>query len=103
MLAYIVDVFVNFIADYVHTLMLAEHLGQSLEFSLIVYRTSWVAGRTKNDGTCFRCDSGLELCGSNFEILLYGSLHKYGLAISHEHHLRVAHPIRCRNNYLLTR
>ena len=103
MATHVVDVFVDFVADDVDVLVAAEHLGQRLEFLLAVNGTRGVARRAEDDGLGAGRDGLFELGGRNLEVLFNAGLHEDGLAVGHEHHLRVAHPIGSGDDDFLAR
>ena len=92
-LAYIIDMFIDFVGNDVHLRMLGQNFGQSLQFFLAIYRAGRVWWRTKNQCLGLRSDSSFELGRSNLEILIDTSCYDNRCTIGHLHHFRITYPI----------
>ena len=100
-LAYIINVFVDFICENKQILVAFDDVGQSFQLGFVIHTAGRVAGRTEDDQTRLRCDGFLQLLGSHLEVLLETGFHYYGVTACQQHHLRVAHPIGGRDNHLV--
>ena len=101
MRTYIVDMLVNLIGDNDDALVAKQHILQAFQFLKAIDRTCRIGWRTENQGACLGRDGGLQLLGSDLEILLDGSLHNHRLSIGQFHHLGIAHPVGSGNDHLV--
>ena len=95
--------FVNLVSNYHYLRILSQHGCQSSQFFFAVNRTCGVGRRTKNQCFCFRSNSCFQLFRSNFEILFDAGRNNDRSTFCHLHHFRIAHPVRSRYNYFITR
>src|SRR3712207_5773573 len=83
--------------------MLQNNLCKLFEFCLSVHATGWITWRTEDEHPCFWSDCSFELCCCHLEILVEASIHDDGDTACQFHHLRIAHPVGCRDDYLVAR
>ena len=93
MLANIVDMLVNLVGQYKQVFVLQDDICQSLQLSLAVHASCWVAGRAEDNESCLWCDSCLELLGGHLEVLVETCFYEYRFTASQKCHLWVANPV----------
>ncbi len=97
MMAGVIDMFIDLVAQYNHVLVSAQYLCQLFQFLLAVDGAGRVAGRAKNQCAGAGSDGSFQLRGGNFEILFNGSFDIDRFAVGHQYHLRIAYPVRSRD------
>ena len=102
-MTYVVDVFVYLVGQHEEVVVAEDYVGQGLQLLLAVDASRWVAGRAEYQHPRLGRDGSLKLLGGHLEILLEAGVYKHRGAACQQHHLRIAHPVRSRDDNLVAR
>ncbi len=93
--------FVNVIGQHQHLRMSFEDCAQTRQVHRAVHHPGGIRGRVEQQPACSRCDRLLQCLRSEPKPLLWFGVHKHRLPAKQANNVRVADPIRCRNDDLI--
>ena len=78
-----------------------QHLGERLQIPGRIHRAGWVAGVVENQPPRLRGDRSFQLLRVQSELVRGVGSDHHRFAAREQHHVRIAHPVRRRNDDLL--